>query len=236
MPQREPLPPDPLAAELDGFIRDHRLAERGRELDRDPQFPRPEFRALGEAGWLGLASPTIYGGRGLPLPRAGALLHRLAYRAGTVFAKLALQPEFSSVLAEHGSPALREGWVLPLAAGLRLVGNQITEPGAGSDVQSLGLEARREGDAVPLGRNEIGGRVRRRRRRSDRLRPGGRGGGGGDHRLPRAPGPSGGRARPNRDRPRGALAAPGHGHLPRGERTGRPPVRGGGARVRVRPP
>ncbi len=105
---------------------------------------------MGEAGWLGLATPTTYGGRGLPLPRAGALLYRMAHRTGTVFAKLSLQPEFSSVLAEHGSPDLRTGWVLPLAAGQRLVGNQVTEPGAGSDAQNLQLVARRDGDAYVL--------------------------------------------------------------------------------------
>ncbi len=150
MPARSPLPDDPLAGELDAFVRQHRLAERGRELDRTPEFPRAEFRAMGEAGWLGLTTSAAAGGRALPPSRAGVLLHRLAYRAGTVFAKLALQPEFSSVLAEHGSPTLREHWVLPLAAGRRLVGNQLTEPAAGSDAQRLELVARREGDSYLL--------------------------------------------------------------------------------------
>ncbi|HTS32337.1 MAG TPA: acyl-CoA dehydrogenase [Thermoplasmata archaeon] len=146
----EQLPDDPLAGELDEFVRTHRLAERARELDRDPRFPRGEFRAMGEAGWLGLTCAAAAGGRGLPLPRAGTLLHRLAYRTGTVFAKLALQPEFSSVLAEHGSPSLREAWVRPLAEGRRLVGNQLTERGAGSDPRHLELVARRDGDSYLL--------------------------------------------------------------------------------------
>jgi alkylation response protein AidB-like acyl-CoA dehydrogenase len=144
------LPTDPLAAELDEFLKQHRLAERARDLDRKPAFPRGEFRAMGEAGWLGLTMPASHGGRGLPLPRAAVLLYRMAHRTGTVFAKLSLQPEFSSVLAERGSAALHEEWVLPLAAGRRLVGNQITEPEAGSDAQGLRLTARREGDSYVL--------------------------------------------------------------------------------------
>lgn len=122
------LPGDPLAAELDEFIDLHRLAERGRAVDHVPTFPRPEFEAMGAAGWLGLTTPAAFGGRELPVSRAGVLLHRLAFRSGTVFAKLSLQPEFSSVLREVGSELLVDEWFRPLIAGRRLVGNQITEP------------------------------------------------------------------------------------------------------------
>lgn len=146
----EELPPDPLAEELDGFVARHRLPARGRELDRAPAFPRAEFEAMGAAGWLGLTVPPDSGGRGLSLPRAGSLLYRLAYRSGTAFAKLSLQPEFSSVLREQGSPSLRSEWFRPLCEGRRLVGNQITEPSAGSDAQALALEARRERDEYVL--------------------------------------------------------------------------------------
>ncbi|HLM91166.1 MAG TPA: acyl-CoA dehydrogenase family protein [Thermoplasmata archaeon] len=147
---RGELPPDPLAGELDQFIERHRLAQRAIELDRAPEFPRSEYEAMGAAGWLGLTTPSALGGRGLSLPRAGALLYRLAYRSGTVFAKLALQPEFSSVLRERGTPQLVETWFRPLCQGRRLVSNQITEPTAGSDAQAIALEASREGDGYLL--------------------------------------------------------------------------------------
>jgi cyclohexanecarboxyl-CoA dehydrogenase len=144
------LPTDPLAEELDRFVEHHRLSARGCELDRLPEFPRAEFAAMGAAGWLGLTAPVESGGRGLPLSRATALLYRLAYRSGTVFAKLSLQPEFSSVLREQGSESLRGAWYQPLCRGTRLVGNQITEPGAGSDAQALACEARRAGGEYRL--------------------------------------------------------------------------------------
>jgi butyryl-CoA dehydrogenase len=138
------LPPDPLAGELDAFIELHELSARGRLLDREPAFPRREFESMGAAGWLGLTTPVSFGGRGLSIARAGVLLHRLAFRSGTTFAKLSLQPEFASVLHEVGSEALLDTWYRPLVAGRRLVGNQITEPGAGSDAQALQLAARRD--------------------------------------------------------------------------------------------
>ncbi|MGP8076290.1 MAG: acyl-CoA dehydrogenase family protein [Thermoplasmata archaeon] len=145
MPILPPSPDDPLVREVTEFVARHNLASRYRELDRDPSFPRAEFRAMGQAGLLGLRTPSTSGGRGLPLPRVGLALFHLAHRSGTAFAKLSLQPEFSSVLADHGSPALVDEWFRPMVRGDRVVGNQITEPTAGSDAQALTLSATRDG-------------------------------------------------------------------------------------------
>lgn len=105
---------------------------------------------MGRAGLLGLRTSTSLGGRGLSLPRVGLALFHLAYRSGTVFAKLSLQPEFCSVLADHGSPDLVSEWFRPMVRGEKVIGNQITEPGAGSDAQALTLVASREGEEYVL--------------------------------------------------------------------------------------
>jgi len=136
-----PLPDDPVVAEVAAVSSRLRLGERYRELDRAPAFPDAEYRALGAAGLLGLTMPPSLGGRGLPPSRAAVVLFHLGYRGGTAFAKLSLQPEFSSVLREHGAPALVDRWFRPLVRGEVLVGNQITEPTAGSDAAALSLEA-----------------------------------------------------------------------------------------------
>jgi alkylation response protein AidB-like acyl-CoA dehydrogenase len=144
------LPSDPIAEEIREFAVRRSIGSRAAEIDRSPEYPRDEFRALGEAGLLGLRTPIPLGGRGLPLPRAGIGLFHLAYRGGTMYAKLSLQPEFGSVLADQGSPALVERWFRPMTRGDLLVGNHLTEPGAGSDVGSLTATARREGDSYVL--------------------------------------------------------------------------------------
>jgi cyclohexanecarboxyl-CoA dehydrogenase len=144
------LPDDPIAEEIRAIVARLDLPRRYRELDREPSFPRAEFRALGDAHLLGLRTSVRLGGRGLPLPRVGIALFHLAYGAGTAFAKMSLQPEFSSVLAEHGSPELVERWFRPMIRGELLVGNHLTEPSAGSDVAALETTAELRGTEYVL--------------------------------------------------------------------------------------
>jgi cyclohexanecarboxyl-CoA dehydrogenase len=105
---------------------------------------------MGQARLLGLSIPAGLGGRGLSLPDTGRALRELAYLGGTTFAKLALQPEFCSVLAVHGRRALRARYFEPLLRGEGLVANLLTEPGAGSDLSALAATARRVGTGYRL--------------------------------------------------------------------------------------
>ena len=150
MPILPPGPDEPLAKEVAEFVEHHRLRDRYRELDRAPKFPREEYRAMGKAGLLGLRTSRKRGGRGLPLPQVALALFHLTYRSGTVFGKISLQPEFCSVLSDHGSPALVHEWFEPMVKGEKVVGNQITEPGVGSDAQALTLSAVRDKEEYVL--------------------------------------------------------------------------------------
>ncbi|HEV2428274.1 MAG TPA: acyl-CoA dehydrogenase family protein [Thermoplasmata archaeon] len=118
------------------------LARRSRELDRVPAFPWSEFREMGRLGLLGLRTPSALGGQGLSMPRAALALGRLAYRSGTTFAKLALQPEFCSILGERGSAQQRRTSFRPVCRGEKLIGNHVTEPTAGSDAGAIRTVAR----------------------------------------------------------------------------------------------
>ncbi|MCI4325398.1 MAG: acyl-CoA dehydrogenase family protein [Thermoplasmata archaeon] len=140
-----PVPVSSLAAELTAAVSELQLPRRATEIDRSPAFPTAEFRALGERRLLGLRTAARHGGRELGLLDAAASLHALAQASGTTFAKLSLQPEFCSLLADHGSEELRARYFRPLIEGRLLVGNHVTEPGAGSDVGSLAVSATREG-------------------------------------------------------------------------------------------
>lgn len=143
-------PATSVAPELEEVVRRLELARRYRELDRTPAFPWNEFRELGRAKLLGLTVATTLGGRGLSLTDAAAALYHLGRSSGTTFAKLALQPEFCSVLRDHGAPDQLERYYRPLLRGEILIGNQITEPAAGSDAAALSAEAAPDGDGYRL--------------------------------------------------------------------------------------
>ena len=150
MPQIWAPPDDPLVPEVRAAAETLELRARYADLDRQPRFPRAEFQALGARGLLGLTVPVAHGGRGLPLVRAAAVLFHLAYQGGTVFAKLSLQPEFCGTLLRAGSEAMVHAWFEPVVRGEALVGNQITEPGAGSDARAIALGATRDGSDYVL--------------------------------------------------------------------------------------
>ena len=145
-----PLPQDPIVPEVEAACTRLGLARRYHELDRLPEFPRREFRAMGRARLLGLTAPRRLGGRGLNASRSAIALYHIAYRAGTAFAKLAMQPEFCSVLVERGGRELAGRWFGPLLAGRVLIGNHITEPTAGSDALAMALEVTPRGEGYVL--------------------------------------------------------------------------------------
>ncbi|HZY69707.1 MAG TPA: acyl-CoA dehydrogenase family protein [Thermoplasmata archaeon] len=136
---------DPLLAEVRRAVEALGLAQVYRQLDARPRFPWEEFRSLGAHGLLGLTLPPEFGGRGISTLRAAEALHALAAAAGTTFAKLAIQPEFSSVLAREGAPELRAAYFLPMMRGKRLIANHVTEPAAGSDLRAIATTAERTG-------------------------------------------------------------------------------------------
>jgi alkylation response protein AidB-like acyl-CoA dehydrogenase len=144
------VPDRPIAEEVRRVTAELGLADRAADLDRNPEFPSSQFRALGERGLLGLRTPEIDGGRNLPLLDAAVGLYEFGRTSGTTFAKLSLQPEFCAVLGTLGTPAIRSEYLRALTGGRRLVGNHVTEPGAGSDAAALACRARRDADVYVL--------------------------------------------------------------------------------------
>jgi butyryl-CoA dehydrogenase len=144
------VPDRPIAAEVRLASAELHLAERAATLDRAPEFPAAEFRSLGDRGLLGLRTSKDDGGRGVPLLDAAVGLHEFGRTSGTTFGKLSLQPEFCSVLGALGSAAVRTEYLRPLTAGRRLIGNHVTEPGAGSDAAAISCRARRDGEFYEL--------------------------------------------------------------------------------------
>lgn len=125
-----------------------RLCERfpgayWRELDRERAYPEAFVRALTEAGWLAALIPEEFGGAGLGLSAACAILEEI-HAAGCNAAACHAQMYTMGTLLRHGSEAQKRRWLPELAAGrLRLQAFGVTEPGSGTDTTALRTTARR---------------------------------------------------------------------------------------------
>lgn len=117
-----------------------------RELDRESAYPTAFVRALTEAGYLAALIPEEYGGSGLPLSAAVAILEEIQ-RAGCNGAACHAQMYIMGALLRHGSDAQKARYLPRIASGeLRLQAFGVTEPSSGSDTGSLKTFAARDGD------------------------------------------------------------------------------------------
>jgi acyl-CoA dehydrogenase len=120
--------------------------EYWRELDRERGYPTAFVNALTEAGYLGALIPEEFGGAGLPLSAAAAILEEI-HAAGSNAAACHAQMYIMGTILKHGSPEQKKQYLPKIATGeLRLQAFGVTEPTSGTDTTALRTVARREGD------------------------------------------------------------------------------------------
>ena len=129
--------------------------EYWRTLDRDRAYPTDFVKALTGAGFLAALIPDEYGGSGLTLIEATAILQEI-HACGCNGAACHAQMYTMATLLRHGSAAQKTRW-LPLIAGgeLRLQAFGVTEPTSGTDTLALATTARREGDHYVINGQKI---------------------------------------------------------------------------------
>src|SRR5581483_3782175 len=126
-----------------------------RVLDRERAYPTDFVRALTDAGFLSVLIPEEYGGSGLGLGAATAVLEEI-HRSGCNGGACHAQMYTMGVILRHGSPAQKEAYLPKIASGeLRLQAFGVTEPGAGTDTTRIATFARREGDAYVVSGQKI---------------------------------------------------------------------------------
>jgi hypothetical protein len=120
--------------------------EYWRALDRDRKYPTEFVRALTEAGYLSCLIPEQYGGSGLGLTFAAAILEEVQ-ASGANGAACHAQMYIMGTLLRHGSAAQKRDYLPKIATGeLRLQAFGVTEPTAGTDTTSIRTTAVRSGD------------------------------------------------------------------------------------------
>ncbi|TXL72892.1 acyl-CoA dehydrogenase [Vineibacter terrae] len=112
-----------------------------RKLDRERAYPTDFVRALTEAGWLSILIPEEYGGAGLGISAAAAVLEEI-HAAGCNAAACHAQMYTMGTVLRHGSAAQKQRYLPKIATGeLRLQAFGVTEPTSGTDTLSLRTQA-----------------------------------------------------------------------------------------------
>ncbi len=126
-----------------------------RGLDRESAYPTQFVQVLAEHGWLAALIPEEYGGSGLPLSAAAAILEEIQH-AGCNGAACHAQIYIMGALLRHGNAAQKALYLPKIASGeLRLQAFGVTEPGSGTDTTALKTTARRDGDEYVINGQKI---------------------------------------------------------------------------------
>jgi len=126
-----------------------------RALDREMAYPQEFVAALTDAGWLAMLIPEEYGGAGLPLTAAAAVLEEIQ-RAGCNGGACHAQMYTMGTLLRHGSAEQKARYLPQIASGaLRLQAFGVTEPTSGTDTGALRTTARLDGDSYVINGQKI---------------------------------------------------------------------------------
>jgi acyl-CoA dehydrogenase len=117
-----------------------------RRMDAEDAYPAEFVDAMTKAGWLAALVPEEYGGAGLGIGHAAAILEEVNRSGGNAGACHA-QMYIMGTLVRHGSEEQKDRYLPGIARGeLRLQAFGVTEPDAGLDTTQIRTRARREDD------------------------------------------------------------------------------------------
>ena len=116
------------------------------KLDHEEAYPAEFVAALTEAGYLGALIPEEFGGAGLPLSAACAILETI-HSEGCNAAACHAQMYTMGTVLKHGNAEQKKKYLPGIAAGtLRLQAFGVTEPTTGSDTTQLKTRAEKKGN------------------------------------------------------------------------------------------
>lgn len=118
------------------------------ECEADHRFPWDFYRAMAEAGWIGVAIPEQYGGGGQGIGMAAAVLEEVAASGACMNGASAVHLSIFGMhpVVMHGSDEMKQRFLPRVADGSLHVAFGVTEPDAGTDTTRITTRAVRDGD------------------------------------------------------------------------------------------
>ena len=127
------------------------------EHDRTAEFPETFYRAIADAGWLGIAMPEQYGGAGLGIVEAAVLMQAIAESGAAMSGASAVHMNIFGLqpVVVFGSDEQKQRMLPPLIEGREKACFAVTEPDAGLNTTQIKTMARREGDRYIVSGSKI---------------------------------------------------------------------------------
>jgi alkylation response protein AidB-like acyl-CoA dehydrogenase len=120
------------------------------QWDRDQRIPDSVISRLAECGYLGCSLPRNYGGEGWDTVTFGLLNEAFGKGFSALTGVLTVQAMVSMALLKWGTAEQKSKWLPSLAKGEMIGAFALTEPGAGSAIQSLVTEFTQNSEGQPL--------------------------------------------------------------------------------------
>src|SRR5689334_20051619 len=123
-----------------------RVAPHAAETDESGEFPKASYDALRASDFHAPHIPVEYGGAGADALATAIVIEEVARVCGSSSLIPAVNKLGTVPLLLSGSPALKERYLTPVAAGDAMFSYCLSEPEAGSDAASMKTRAVRDGD------------------------------------------------------------------------------------------
>ena len=110
------------------------------QWDREQKISDSVIAKLAQNGCLGCTLPQEYGGQGWDTVTFGLLNEAFGRGSSALTGVLTVQAMVSMALLKWGTAEQKRQWLPPLARGETIASFALTEPGTGSDLQSVATE------------------------------------------------------------------------------------------------
>lgn len=122
------------------------VAPNAEQWEKDKIVPRELWPKAGELGMLCPTVPEEYGGLGLDFGYNAIVDEECAYGAGAALG-FSLQSDIVvNYIISYGSEEQKKKWLPRLVSGETITAIAMTEPGVGSDLQSIRTSAKKDGN------------------------------------------------------------------------------------------